>query len=107
MSVGVDESRTVGEGGDRDLSPTSAGPAPGFVRSARSAVRRLSVAVMLSALIVSASIYMKPSGDRYEAFHSDGRIIRIDRQLGSIIACGPQRCVLIAKGGGHATHAHP
>jgi hypothetical protein len=60
---------------------------------------RFTTALVLAAAILGLAIYSRPAPPRYEAVVGDGKIVRIDRRNGTIIACGADGCATVLRSG--------
>jgi hypothetical protein len=60
---------------------------------------RFTTALVLAAAILGLAIYSRPSPPRYEAVVGDGKVVRIDRRSGTIIACDADGCATVLRKG--------
>ena len=61
--------------------------------------RRVTTALVIAGAIVGVAIYARPAPPRYDAIADEGRVVRIDRRTGTLIACDTQKCAIILRRG--------
>jgi hypothetical protein len=63
------------------------------------AVRKVVTALVIAGGVIALGIYARPGPPRYQAFEAEGRIVRVNMQTGTIIACEANQCMTIVRSG--------
>ena len=63
------------------------------------AVRRMSIALIVTGAIVGGAIYARPGPPTYDAFEVNGEVVRLNRRNGSLIVCDKVHCQIIHRAG--------
>jgi hypothetical protein len=62
-------------------------------------IRRIVTAIVIAGSIVGLAIYSRPGPARFQAFASEGQIVRIDTRRGTVIACEVNQCWTVVRRG--------
>ena len=63
-------------------------------------VRRLITSIVIAGGLIAAAIYMgEDSGPNYQVTAADGRIIRVNTESGTVIACEGKTCAIVLQRG--------
>ena len=71
------------------------------------AVRKLVTAIVLAGSLIALAIYSQDDPRRYQVTAADGRIVRVDTQSGTVIACQDKRCAIVLRRGQELDEALP
>jgi hypothetical protein len=74
-------------------------PDPSLAEMVDSAVRRIATSVAIAGIAIALSIYARPGPPRYEAFATEGGIVRVDTRGGTVIGCEGGQCVTLVRRG--------
>lgn len=63
--------------------------------------RRIMTAILIAGGLISIAIYMQEGGQapNYQVTAADGRIIRVNTESGTVIACQEKRCAIVLERG--------
>lgn len=65
------------------------------------ASRRIMTAVLIAGGLIAIAVYMQDGGEapRYQVTAADGRIIRVNTESGTVIACRERHCAIVLERG--------
>ena len=72
---------------------------PSFAEMVDSAVRRVATSIAIAGIAIALAIYARPGPNRYEAFGTEGGIVRVDTRSGTVIGCEGGQCVTLVRRG--------
>lgn len=64
------------------------------------ALRKIITAIVIAGALIALAIWSRPS-PRYQVAVGDGRIVRINTQSGTVIACEGETCAIVLQRGRH------
>ena len=76
--------------------------APSVAETIELGVRRLATAIVIAGGLVGIGVYAGSDGDeapRYQVTAADGRIVRVNTESGTVIACQERRCAIVLQRG--------
>jgi hypothetical protein len=62
-------------------------------------LRKIVTAVIVAGAIVGVAIWSRPSPPHYQVAVGDGKIVRINTQSGTVIACQGETCAIVLEHG--------
>ena len=74
-------------------------PEPSFAEMVDNAVRRVATSIAIAGIAIALAIYARPGPNRYEAFGTEGGIVRVDTRSGTVIGCEGGQCVTLVRRG--------
>ena len=74
-------------------------PEPSFAEMVDNAVRRVATSIAIAGIAIALAVYARPGPNRYEAFATDGGIVRVDTRRGTVIGCEGGQCVTLVRRG--------
>jgi len=98
----VQKGRVEFEKGDAVNDPTDrrrSEPEPSFAEMVDNAVRRVATSVAIAGIAIALAIYARPGPNRFEAFATEGGIVRVDTRSGTVIGCEGGQCVTLVRRG--------
>lgn len=63
--------------------------------------RRVMTSILIAGGLIAIAVYMQEGGEapRYQVTAADGRIIRVNTESGTVIACQDRRCAIVLERG--------
>jgi len=85
---------------DPYASPRDTRPAdPSLGEIAETLVRKVVTSIVVAGGLVALAIYFQDSPPRYQTAVGDGRVVRINTETGTVIACDAQGCAIVLRRG--------
>ena len=77
-----------------------AGPAS-LAEMVEMSVRRVMTSILIAGGLIAIAVYMQEGGEapRYQVTAADGRIIRVNTESGTVIACQERSCAIVLERG--------
>jgi len=63
------------------------------------AVRKIVTSVVIAGALIAVAVYSQGDPPNYQVTAADGRIIRVNTQSGTVIACEDKRCAIVLQRG--------
>ncbi len=83
----------------RPAAAPDARPEPSLAELVEVAVRRILTSIVIAGGLIALAVYSQGDPPRYQVTAADGRIIRINTQSGTVIACEEENCAIILERG--------
>lgn len=71
------------------------------------ALRKIVTAIVIAGALIALAIWSRPSPPHYQVAVGDGRIVRINTQSGTVIACEGETCAIVLERGRHLARHLP
>ena len=72
---------------------------PSLAELVEVAVRRILTSIVIAGGLIALAVYSQGDPPRYQVTAADGRIIRINTQSGTVIACEGETCAIVLQRG--------
>lgn len=84
-----------------DTRPRREAPreAPALSELVEVAVRRIITSIVLAGGLIALAVYSQGDPPLYQVTAADGRIIRVNSESGTVIACEGERCAIVLERG--------
>jgi hypothetical protein len=63
------------------------------------AVRRIVTAIVVAGGFIALAVYFQDASPRYQTAVGDGRVVRVNTDTGTVIACDAQGCAIVLRRG--------
>ncbi len=71
----------------------------GLAELVEGAVRKIMTSIVIAGGLIAIAVYSQGDPPRYQVTAADGRIIRINTQSGTVIACQEEQCAIVLQRG--------
>lgn len=72
---------------------------PSLTELVEVAVRRIVTSIGVAGALIALAVYSQGDPPRYQVTAADGRIIRVNTDSGTVIACQEERCAIVLERG--------
>jgi len=80
-------------------APPPETPPAGLSELVEGAVRKIMTSIVIAGGLIAIALYSQGDPPRYQVTAADGRIIRINTQSGTVIACQEEQCAIVLQRG--------
>lgn len=93
--------------GRYDPRPDPQPAEPSITETVEVAVRRIITAIVIAGALIAGAIWSQGDPPNYQVTAADGRIIRVNTESGTVIACEDRRCAIVLERGQDLDDALP